>query len=294
MALQVAGKTALVTGGGSGICLEFTKLLLASSCNVVIADLALVPEAEALIKQNSTPNDSVQGSSNFKEARVVFQKTDVTDWKQLDDAFSRALGEFGGLDIDWSSFWHPAINTSTTSPSTYATLETNVTHPIRCTQLALEIFKRQGHGVVLLITSIAAQMALLPIPLYSASKAAISSFTRSLGPLEQHSNVRVVAVAPAIVKTPIWTATRAAWVDEEKGDAWIMPQRVAEVMLAVVQEAEFGGGTVLEIGLETTRRVEGRNDPGPGANGGSRGYGLSGIMEGFARTFALVDRNFGM
>ncbi|KAI9056102.1 hypothetical protein LZ554_001030 [Drepanopeziza brunnea f. sp. 'monogermtubi'] len=294
MALQVAGKTALVTGGGSGICLEFTKLLLASSCNVVIADLALVPEAEALIKQNSTPNDSVQGSRNFKEARVVFQKTDVTDWKELYDAFSRALGEFGGLDIDWSSFWQPAINKSTTSPYTYATLETNLTHPIRCTQLALDIFKRQGHGVVLLITSIAAQMALLPVPLYSASKAAISSFTRSLGPLEQHSNVRVVAVAPAIVKTPIWSATRAAWVDEEKGDEWIMPQRVAEVMLAVVQEAEFVGGTVLEIGLETTRRVEGMNDPGPDVNGESRGYGLSRIMEGFAGTFALVDRNFGM
>lgn len=146
--------------------------------------------------------------------------------------------------------------------NSFKTIEINVTHPIRATQLALDIFKRQGHGVVLLIASIAAQMALIPAPLYAASKAAISSFTRSLGPLEQHSNIRVSAVAPAVVKTPIWTADRAAWVDESV-DSWIGPKRIADVMLRVVQEAEFVGGTVLEIGYEITRRVEGLGDPGP-------------------------------
>lgn len=100
-------------------------------------------------------------------------------------------------------------------------------------------------------------------------------------------------MAPAIVKTPIWSADRASWVREEEGDVWIMPRRVAEVMLTVVQEKEFVGGTVLEVGLETMRKVEGVNDPGPDMSGKSKGYGVSGIMEGFARTFALIDGNFG-
>lgn len=44
---------------------------------------------------------------------------------------------------------------------------------------------------------------------------------------------------------------------------WIKPERIAEVMLAVVQGEEYVGGTVLEVGLETVRRVEGLGDPGP-------------------------------
>jgi 3-hydroxybutyrate dehydrogenase len=51
MAMNVEGKTAVITGAGSGINLSFAKLLLSKGCNIVIADLALRPEAEALVSQ---------------------------------------------------------------------------------------------------------------------------------------------------------------------------------------------------------------------------------------------------
>jgi 3-hydroxybutyrate dehydrogenase len=88
MAFQVKGKTALVTGGGSGICLAFTKLLLANECSVVIADLQLTPEAVELVKEGGD-----------EKAKVIFQKTDVTDWRQLQAAFDVAIKEFGHLEI---------------------------------------------------------------------------------------------------------------------------------------------------------------------------------------------------
>lgn len=112
---------------------------------------------------------------------------------------------------------------------------------------------------------------------------------RSLGPLESQSNIRVVAVAPAIVNTPIWFERRD-WVDE-KVDAWISPGRVAEVMLDVVQGEEFVGGTVLEVGLDDVRRVEGLMDPGPDMS--KKGHSVAGIGEGFVGTFGLLERNFG-
>jgi 3-hydroxybutyrate dehydrogenase len=89
MALQVKGKTALVTGAGSGICLEFTKLLLSKGCNVVVADLALLPEAESI----------VTGKPGAEGATAVFIKTDVTDWRQLRAAFEFTIGKFKVLDI---------------------------------------------------------------------------------------------------------------------------------------------------------------------------------------------------
>lgn len=91
MALPVLGKTALVTGGGSGICLDFTKLLLHNSCNVLIADQALTPDAEKLVQEHG---EQIEG-----KPRVVYQKTDVADWTQLRAAFETAVREFGSLDI---------------------------------------------------------------------------------------------------------------------------------------------------------------------------------------------------
>jgi NAD(P)-dependent dehydrogenase (short-subunit alcohol dehydrogenase family) len=80
------GKTAIVTGGGSGISLNFTLRLLEAGCNVVVADLALSPEADALKKYTETP-------------KAIFQNTDVTDWAQLDAAFKTAHEAFGRIDI---------------------------------------------------------------------------------------------------------------------------------------------------------------------------------------------------
>lgn len=87
MALDLKGKTALVTGGGSGICLALTKRLLDEGCNVLIADLLLQPEAQKLV-------DSSAGS-----AKAAFVRTDVTKWDQLQDAFDTAMSIFTRLDI---------------------------------------------------------------------------------------------------------------------------------------------------------------------------------------------------
>lgn len=87
MAFRVTGKTALVTGAGSGICYAFAKLLLQNECNVVIVDLTLRTEAKELLETyTSTP-------------RAIFQQTNVTDWSQLRRAFAAAEEDFGGIDI---------------------------------------------------------------------------------------------------------------------------------------------------------------------------------------------------
>lgn len=106
---SVKGKSAIVTGAGSGIyhgysandnvhlliCpginLSFAKLLLENGCNVLIADLGLRPEAQAVINQYSA-------NSSFS-SRAVFQKTDVIDWVQLERMFEVAEREFGEIDI---------------------------------------------------------------------------------------------------------------------------------------------------------------------------------------------------
>lgn len=140
----------------------------------------------------------------------------------------------------------------------------------------------------MLISSIAAQLPILPVPLYAASKAAISSFARSMAALEPKYGIRVNAVAPGVVKTPIWSEDELTWVDE-KVDTWIGTERVAEVMLQLI-EKEYVGGTVLEVGTEVVRKVQVLNDPGFGEE---KGCTVANLAKGFADTFETVEEQFG-
>lgn len=132
-------------------------------------------------------------------------------------------------------------------------------------------------------------MALIPTPLYAASKAAISSFTRSLALLEPQLNIRVNAVAPGIVKTPIWTADKLAWVDEEV-DTWVTTERVAQVMLDLVQDEKYPGGTVLEVGAEEVRQIEILNDPG---SQWKKGHSVGKVAGAVGDVFGLINTEFG-
>jgi 3-hydroxybutyrate dehydrogenase len=105
MAMNVSSRTAIVTGAGSGINLSFAEQLLEKGCNVVIADIALRPEAQALVAKYPLSSSGT---------KAVFQKTDVTDWTQLDAMFSCATEHFGGADIvcPGAGVYEPVLNPS--------------------------------------------------------------------------------------------------------------------------------------------------------------------------------------
>ncbi|KAF2167121.1 hypothetical protein M409DRAFT_66182 [Zasmidium cellare ATCC 36951] len=275
MPLDIEGKTALVTGAGSGICLAFAQQLLQKRCNVVIADLVLQPDAEETINKHSSG-----------KPRAVFIKTDVTDWTQLQTVFDKTIDEFGSLDIvcpgagifepPSSTFWNYPSPVDTAVASSYKTLDINLQSPIRCTQLAIDAFARQGHkhGVVVHISSSAAQVAASPVPLYATM------------------GVKVVAVAPGTTQTPLWDASgRRGYVDEEKGDEYMQPGEIAGWMIRMVTEEEYGGGTILEIAREKSRRVELLNDPGPDMT--AKGLRMSNLDLGMKQMMEGIEKSFG-
>ncbi|MCJ1302244.1 hypothetical protein MMC08_005047 [Hypocenomyce scalaris] len=306
MALSLAGKTAIVTGAGSGLNLSFARVLLSKQCNVVFADLALRPEAQELVSGHQNASRS--------PAKAVFQKTDVRDWQQLGEMFSVADKEFGGADIvcpgagvyepPWSNFWHPpSTPPSRDSPSSsrFALLDINLTHPIRTTQLAISHFltptKHTSSSFsppkppvsplfprhIIHISSIAAQTTPLPAAMYNATKHGLSGFVRSLSLLDR-MGVRVTAVAPGLVKTPLWTdhPEKLHWIG--KADEWVTPEFVAEKMVDLIEKEELEvevdnkggegrkmvkmeGGLILEVAKGRVRKVEQYNDPGPAGEG---------------------------
>lgn len=214
MPFDVAGKSAIITGAGSGINFAFAQVLLEKGCNVLIADLVLRSEAKEFYDKYT------------KSPRAVFQKSDVTKWTALEAMFDRAILEFGKVDIlcagagifdpKFSNFWYPpGSSESKDDPAgdRYLTMDINVTHPIRATQLAISHFLNPPKGEekaspsnpkrVVICGSVAGQLFGISYPLYFASKHAINGFVRSLGDLEGKLGIKVAAVAPGGVKTPL-------------------------------------------------------------------------------------------
>lgn len=286
-----------------------------NGCNVLIADLALRPEAKVLVDKHSSG-----------AARAVFQETDVRDWSQLERMFEVAEREFGEIDIvcpgagvyepvsvyskwicyretlwkqiadsiceqHWSNFWRPpgsAPSKDSPDGGRYALVDINVTHPIRATQLAIAHFLRHKNNGrpkhIIHISSIAGQNAAFSAPIYVATKHAINGLVRSLAKLET-LGIRVTAVAPGVIKTPLWTdhPEKLKMVDDSV-DVWVTPEEVATVMLALVQQEQVSetigdrsgrgpqfpvsGGTILEVS-KTVRAVGQFNDPGPGDRPGN-------------------------
>lgn len=136
-------------------------------------------------------------------------------------------------------------------------------------------------------------MPVLGAPLYVASKHAISGFVRSLAHLDEVENIRVTAVAPGIVKTPLWLEfpDKLKIVDESK-DVWLTPDEIAQVMLALIQQDTVSevigdqkgqtipvrGGTILEVS-RTVREVNAFNDPGPLGRIGNTVSGVGGMIQ---------------
>jgi NAD(P)-dependent dehydrogenase (short-subunit alcohol dehydrogenase family) len=209
----------------------------------------------------------------------------------------------GIYDPHWTNFWHPPgspASRDSADGGRYATLDINVTHPIRATQLAISAFLNPANGVkasvgypkrVLIVSSIAGQTSNLSTPIYVAAKHAMNGFVRSLGPLEAQTGIRVNGVAPGLIKTPLWTEhpEKLAFVDEER-DAWATPEEVAEAMLRCLEEPELGGGTILEVGKGQTRVVGQFNDPGPSGEG----HTVSRLKEGEEQVYGwLTNEGWG-
>ncbi|OJJ03395.1 hypothetical protein ASPVEDRAFT_84843 [Aspergillus versicolor CBS 583.65] len=243
---------AVVTGGGSGIGLAFSRLLQTRGVRVLIADLKLSPEAQNWVECNAcTP-------------KAVFQHCDVTNWAHLESLPAKAKELWGSVsDIwvpgagvfepPWSHFFQDSDASS--GISHYASVSINIEHPIRLTRIAIRsMLSENKRGVVLNIGSDAGIDYFYSVPLYTATKHAIVAFTRSLAPLDVEEGIKVVAICPGSVLTPLFTTTlRDQWSVKEQNA--LQPEQVATAMLELVKSSEYPGGSIVRVDKERGMRL---------------------------------------
>ncbi len=194
MDLGIAGRTALVTGGASGLGYETARLLLEEGCTVVLTDL----EQDAL--------DEAVSGLDAPEGRLHAVAADLTS----DAAAQRLAHDVGALAGDVDILVQSAGVTGAQGlfheiddAGWVDTLSIDLLGPVRVTRAFLPALRRGGWGRIVFLTS---EDAVQPyddeLP-YCAAKAGVLSFAKGLSRTYGSEGLLVNCVSPAFINTPM-------------------------------------------------------------------------------------------
>ena len=191
MSGRLDGKVAVVTGGCSGIGLATVKRFLEEGAKVVVGDL-----------------DDVAGEALAEEIGGAYVHCDVAAKDDVDRLFATAKEKFGRLDIAFN-------NAGISPPEDDSILDTdldawrrvqevNLTSVYLCCKAALPYMLEQKSGSIINTASFVAVMGAATSQIsYSASKGGVLSMTRELGVQFARDGIRVNALCPGPVNTPL-------------------------------------------------------------------------------------------
>jgi len=241
--MEVNGKVAVVTGGGTGIGRAVALLLARRGADVTINYSRSKAEAEVTAAE-------VERLSR----RAVCIRADVSDPAAVEGMMAETVARLGRLDIlvnnagftrfvDFKDL--EAIDDDTWD----RTMAVNVKGPFYCTRAAAPHMRRVGGGVVVNVSSVAARLARGSSIPYCCSKAALDVLTRimakALAP-----EIRVNAVAPGVVQTR-WVEGQKAFVRGAQMQTPLRriasPDDVAQAVLSLIAGCDFVTGAVLAV-----------------------------------------------
>jgi NAD(P)-dependent dehydrogenase (short-subunit alcohol dehydrogenase family) len=190
-ASRLEGRTAVITGGCSGIGLASARRFAAEGAHVVVGDV-----------------DARTGADVAAEVGGTFVTTDVTDAEQVEALFATAHEVGGSVDIAFN-------NAGISPPDDDSILDTgidvwqrvqevNLTSVYLCCKAALPYMRRQRRGSIINTASFVAVMGAATSQIsYTASKGGVLAMSRELGVQFAREGIRVNALCPGPVNTPL-------------------------------------------------------------------------------------------
>lgn len=183
---EFSGRYALITGGSSGIGLATVRRLRAGGALVISGDLDAFPDSDRGVTAVRCDLATREGCEDLVTAAgVAHPCIDVlvnnVGAAPIRDGFERVT------DDDWLGLWN-----------------LNLMSAIRTTRAALPLLRAARNAAIVMICSTTARM---PDPCwvdYAASKAALLAVSRALAEELGHEGIRVNAVSPGSIRTPLW------------------------------------------------------------------------------------------
>jgi NAD(P)-dependent dehydrogenase (short-subunit alcohol dehydrogenase family) len=257
------GKVALVTGGSQGIGRAVAELLAAGGASVGVLGL-----------ESDQVDDTVRGIRE-RGGEALGLTADVTDRRAVAQAVATTVEAYGRLDALVTSAGIQRYGTvADTDEAVWdEVFAVNVKGVFLVAQAALPHLRRSGQGSIVVISSVQAHGAQTDVAAYSASKGALDALVRAMAVDEARTGVRVNAVCPASVDTPMLRASARRFGDgsaagtEQLIGAWgrshpmgrvAEPREVAEVVAFLAssrasfitgEDVRVDGGLLASLGV---------------------------------------------
>lgn len=191
MSKRLEGRVATITGGGSGIGLATARRFADEGAKVVIVDM-----------------NSESGEAAAKEVGGIFVKANVTETAEVENMYKVAFDTYGRIDIAFN-------NAGISPPDDDSILTTgleawdrvnkvNLTSVFLCCKYVIPYMQKAGKGSIINTASFVATMGAATSQIaYTASKGGVLSMTRELGVQFAREGIRVNALSPGPVNTPL-------------------------------------------------------------------------------------------
>ena len=281
LSMRLKGKTAVITGGASGMGRSTVLRFLAEGANVVVADFNQTTGATLMLEAKEL---------GFAD-RIVFTPADVAIESDVQAALVLAVDTFGHLDIVFNNAGvGGAIGplTETTTESWDYTMDVLAKGVFLGIKHAARIMRRQGSGGSIINTASIAALSGDAGPLvYSAAKAAVVSMTKSAAVELAQERIRVNAICPGFIATPLADGGKPEKTKENFSRAQPWPEYghgdhiagaalffASDDSIFVTGDALVVDGGLTAAGPELSRkfpRTSGRNSKVAGVTKGSTG-----------------------
>jgi len=197
---HLTGKVALVTGGARGIGRAICEALAEAGAKVVVSDLRLEDA-----KQTA---DAIGGMA---------VEMNVMDFDAIKRGVKVVEDALGGIDIlvNNAGIFNMASIDKVTLEDYRRQYDINVGGTIFACQAVVPSMKKRGGGAIINFSSQAGRRGEANIVLYCSTKAAVISITQSLALELAGDNIRVNAIAPGVIDTPMWDVVDAQFAEYE-------------------------------------------------------------------------------
>ncbi len=249
---RFAGKTVIVTGGGTGIGKQVAKDLHAEGASVHIL-------GRRLEKLEESREEATRGEADPNGDRFFCHRCDISDQREVREAFDQVMKESGPV---YGLVNNAAINPSrndilkTDLEDWIATLDVNLTGAFNCCKAAVEQMLARGGGSIVNISSVGGLNAFRTRTSYNASKFGLIGLTESLALDYAMQNIRVNAVCPGYALTEL-TAPLFEKMGKENFEALVKahamnrlgrPEEISRAVLFLLSvEASFITGVALPV-----------------------------------------------
>ncbi len=246
--MDIGGTVAVVTGASSGIGRAMALALAKEGVRAVVIGDMDEPGGEEtvrLVKQAG--------------ARSLFVHTDVTNPGDLENLLEETQTQFSRLDILCNNagigempggLFEEAVESGSAADAkdeAFArVVAINLTAVIRGTRLGVIRMRELGRGGVIVNTASMGGLRPMPTsPVYAATKAGVINFSRSLAYLLEEANIRINAICPSFVDTPlIWRAGRERVAAMSSQVGLLTPDIIAQGLVELIHDDSKAGAVM--------------------------------------------------